>query len=61
VGCAACGSVILTAILATIGVGGLLLALPFKGAELGIIALGILFWSNYYLAKKINDPLVCHS
>ena len=42
VGCAACGPVILTAIFATIGAGGLLVALPFKGAELGIIALGIL-------------------
>lgn len=61
VGCVACGSVILTAILATIGAGGLLLALPFKGAELGMIALGILIWSNYFLAKKINDPLVCRS
>lgn len=61
VGCAACGSVILTAILATTSAGGLLLALPFKGAELGIFALGILLWSNYFLAKKISNPLVCRS
>lgn len=61
VGCAACGSVILTAVLATVGAGGLLLALPFQGAEAGLLALGILLWSNYYLAKKINDPLVCTS
>ncbi len=61
VGCVACGSVILLAILATIGAGGLLLVLPFQGAEVGMIALGILLWSNYFLVKKISDPLVCRS
>jgi hypothetical protein len=61
VGCAACGSVILTAILATIGAGGLLLALPFQGAEVGVLALLMLLTSNYFLIKNINDPLVCSS
>ncbi len=58
-GCVACGSVILAAALATIGAGGLLLVLPFQGAELGVLALLILLWSNYFLVKKISDPLVC--
>ncbi len=59
VGCAACGSVMLAAVLATVGAGGLLLALPFKGAEIGLLSLLILLWSNYFLVKKISDPLVC--
>jgi len=61
VGCAACGSVILTAVLATLGAGGLLLALPFQGAEVGALALLILLWSNYFLVKKISNPIVCRS
>ena len=59
VGCAACGSVILTAFLGTIGAGGLLLLLPFHGAEFGIIGLLLLCASIRYLIKKIAEPLVC--
>ena len=58
-GCAACGSVILTAFLGTIGAGGLLLLLPFHGAEFGIIGLLLLCASIRYLIKKIAEPLVC--
>ncbi len=61
VGCAACGSVILTALLSLFGVGGLLLLLPFKGAEFGIIAIIILLFSCYTLVKHIGDPLVCRT
>lgn len=59
VGCVACGSVILTAVLATLGAGGLLLALPFNGAEVGMVALVILLASNYLLIKKIHEPFAC--
>lgn len=59
VGCIACGSVILSALLALVGVGGLLVLLPFHGAEVGVLALLLLVCSNYYLIKKINDPVVC--
>ncbi|MEX0877692.1 MAG: hypothetical protein WDZ40_02390 [Candidatus Spechtbacterales bacterium] len=59
VGCAACGSLILTPLLASLGATGLLVILPFKGAEFGILGVMLLLVSIYVLAKKINDPLVC--
>lgn len=58
-GCAACGSVILTAFLTWFGLGGLLLLLPFHGAEFGILAIVLLGASISRLLKKIQDPLVC--
>lgn len=59
IGCAACGSIILTSVLATIGGGGLLAWLPFHGAEFGLVGIILVGASIYLLAKKINDPLVC--
>lgn len=59
VGCAACGSVILTSIFAAFGAGGLLLLLPLHGAEFGLIGILFLLASIFQLAKRINDPLVC--
>jgi hypothetical protein len=59
IGCAACGSVILTAILGLFGASGLLLLLPFHGAEFGVIGIILLSLSIRYLVKHINDPIVC--
>jgi hypothetical protein len=59
VGCAACGSVVVTALLALFGVGGLLFLLPFGGAEFGVLAIILLLTANYYLLKHIGNPLVC--
>lgn len=59
IGCAACGSIILTSFLATFGAGGLLLWLPLHGAEFGILGALLLLFSTYLMAKKISDPLVC--
>lgn len=59
IGCAACGSIVLTAFLTSVGAGGLLLLLPLHGSEFGILGSGLLLWSSYTLIKKINDPLVC--
>lgn len=61
IGCAACGSVILTGIAASLGATGLLLALPLHGGEFALVGIVLLSWSIWYLVKKINDPLVCAS
>jgi len=59
IGCAACGSVVVTAVLGLFGGGGLLLLLPLKGAEFGILGVLLLLFSIRYLIKRIKDPLVC--
>ena len=54
-GCAACGIGLISAL----GAGGIILAiLPFKGFEISLIAIIILIYANFRLAK---DLLVCKS
>ena len=59
IGCAACGTFVLTSLLALIGAGSILTILPLKGQELGVLAVGLLAYSVYALIKKINAPLIC--
>lgn len=59
IGCAACGSVVLTAFLGLLGAGGLLVLLPFHGVEFGVLGVFLLSVSSWYILKKIDDPLVC--
>lgn len=59
IGCAACGTFILTSVLTLFGVSGLLVILPLGGEEFGLIGVGLLIYSIYLLTKKINNPLVC--
>lgn len=59
IGCAACGSVILTSILASLGASGLLLALPLRGGEFGFVGVALLLVSIALLGKRIRAPLVC--
>jgi hypothetical protein len=61
IGCAACGSVIITSVLGLFGASSLLLLLPFHGAEFGVLGIVLLSISIRYLMKHINDPLVCPS
>src|SRR3989344_4815205 len=58
-GCAACGSLILTSLLGTVGGTGLVVALPLRGGEFGIIGVVLLGVSTYFLARQITKPLVC--
>lgn len=54
VGCAACGSLILSALVgSTAGIGALAF-LPFGGSEFGILGVGLLGYSTYLLTKQIN-------
>lgn len=59
IGCAACGSLLLTPLLGVLGVGGILAALPFGGEEFLLLGIIILITSIYYLLKKLGQPLVC--
>lgn len=59
VGCAVCGSLIITPILTFFGAAGFLSILPFRGSEFGLVAMVLILFSMYLLAKKINNPLIC--
>jgi len=58
VGCAACGSFLLTS-LTLVGAGGVLAFLPLGGSEFGIIGVAFLAFAVYATAKQIENPLVC--
>ena len=59
IGCAACGTLVLAPLLSLIGVGGLVAILPFSGQEFGILGVGVLGFSIFSTAKKIQNPLLC--
>lgn len=59
VGCAACGSFLLTSILSFIGAGSLLVLLPLHGSEFGILGMLLLIFAVFRTAKQIENPLVC--
>lgn len=58
-GCAACGSFLLTSILSLFGASGILALLPLAGGEFGILGVILLAVSLYLTVKKIQDPTVC--
>ncbi len=58
-GCAACGTVFLSAFLATLGGAGFIAALPFQGVEFAGAALALSAFSVAILARAINRPVVC--
>ncbi|PLX24512.1 hypothetical protein C0580_05030 [Candidatus Parcubacteria bacterium] len=59
VGCASCGSIILSSIFGFTAATGFLGILPFKGFELGIVGVVLLALSIYFLSRKIENPLLC--
>ncbi len=59
VGCAVCGSFILTTILGFTGASAVLAFLPLKGGEFGILGVILLAASIYMTAKQIENPTVC--
>ncbi|MDP3956268.1 MAG: hypothetical protein Q8Q18_03440 [bacterium] len=58
-GCAACGSLILTSILSLFGATWILSFLPLAGGEFGILGVILLIVSIYMTAKRIQNPAVC--
>jgi len=61
IGCASCGTFVLTSVLTLFGATGSLAFLPFGGEEFGIFGVILLFYSIFLLLKKIRDPLVCNT
>lgn len=59
IGCASCGSVILTSLIGLGATTAVLGFLPFSGQEFGFFGIGILLFAIHFTMKKINDPLVC--
>ena len=51
--CSACA----IGLLGLLGVGGAIAALPFEGLEINVLALILLLWSMFYLAKKIETKV----
>lgn len=60
IGCSACGSFILTAILPVIGASGALALLPLHGAEFSLLGLIIIAISVFFTARYIARPAVCN-
>ena len=61
IGCASCGSFILSAALSSFGAAGALAILPLKGGEFGILSIILLLFSLTAISKRIAAPLVCKS
>jgi hypothetical protein len=59
VGCAACGSFLLSSVLSLVGATGALAFLPLGGGEFGIIGAVLLAFAVYTTAKQIANPSVC--
>ena len=61
IGCAACGSFILTATLSSVGAASALAILPLRGGEFGILSVILLATSLVVVSNKIAEPLMCTS
>jgi len=59
IGCAACGTFILSWVLGLIGAAGLISFLPLGGEEFGILGLILLAFSVYMVARKVQEASVC--
>ncbi|HEY4527377.1 MAG TPA: hypothetical protein VJK53_06080 [Candidatus Paceibacterota bacterium] len=58
-GCAACGSLFATALLASIAGTGLAAAIPLDAYVFQIVGIALLLFSIFQLSRAINKPLVC--
>lgn len=59
IGCAACGSFILSTTLSSLGAASALAILPLRGGEFGILSVVLLLVSLALISKKIAAPLIC--
>lgn len=59
IGCAACGTALLSVVLSFFGFSAMLQVLPYKGEEIGYIGVLILCLATYALSQKITAPNVC--
>lgn len=59
IGCAACGTIILTGVLSALGLSSALAFLPLGGTEFGITGVVLLSASIVILSRQIEKPVVC--
>ncbi len=59
IGCAACGTLILSPVLTFLGAGTLIASLPFGGEEFGLFGVAMLVLSLILGAKRIGQLTVC--
>lgn len=59
VGCASCGSVVLSSIFGLSATASFLALLPLRGLELGLLSIILLVVSITLVSKKIIDPIIC--
>ena len=59
VGCASCGSVVLTSFIGLSSATTVLGVLPFRGQEFGLLGIIILLIAIGFTLKKINQPFIC--
>jgi hypothetical protein len=59
IGCAACGTALLSVLLGFFGFSAMIQLLPYEGLEIGYIGLIILCIASYVLARKVSAPNVC--
>ena len=60
IGCSACGSLILTAILPAIGASGTLAFLPLGGGEFGLLGVIIIALSVFFTIRYVARPAICN-
>lgn len=58
-GCAACGSILLSAVFGIAATASFIGVLPLKGQEFSLLSVAILLFSIYLTVKKIQEPLIC--
>ena len=61
IGCAACGSFLLSTLLSSFGAASALAILPLRGGEFGILSVILLIFSLALISKKIAAPLICNT
>ncbi|MEK9176451.1 MAG: hypothetical protein AAB520_03345 [Patescibacteria group bacterium] len=61
VGCASCGSVILSSFLGVGTTAGFIGILPLRGQEFGLLSVVLIGISIYFLSRKIQDPIICNA
>lgn len=59
IGCSACGTLVLSAILSSVGATGLLALLPLGGGEFLLVSIALLTASIYWIARSIQTSAVC--
>lgn len=59
IGCAACGTALLSVVLGFFGFSAMLSLLPYQGQEIGYVGLIFLCIATYTLAQKVAVPNVC--